>query len=159
MWSGLLPRPMLTLYIDVSNGLHRDIVLSLATAFLFFHCNNELCWTVLDKTSVALFYFQNWFVIILNFCCKTLWCMTCVLLYSLDSPSCEVCLFDPSFCGFNREFTWGTAEVRASWIRVAFTMMVSALIQFILGGSATACIRAKKAIYQRLWQDFLTRNP
>ena len=38
--------------------------------------------------------------------------------------------------GFNREFTRGTAEVHASWISVAFTMMVSALIQIILGGSA-----------------------
>ena len=64
--------------------------------------------------------------------------MKCVLLYSLDSPSCEVCLFDPGFFrGFNRDFTRGTAEVRVSWIRVAFAMMVSALIQFILGGSAT----------------------
>ena len=43
----------------------------------------------------------------------------------------------PDFRGFNRDFTRGTAEVRASWIRVAFATMVSALIQFILGGSAT----------------------
>ena len=69
--------------------------------------------------------------------------MKCVLLYSLDSPSCEVFLFDPGFRGFNRDFTRGTAEVRASWIRVAFAIIVSALIQVILGGSATAGIRAK----------------
>ena len=57
--------------------------------------------------------------------------MKCVLLYTLDAPSCEVCLFDPGFFhGFNRDFTRGTAEVRASWIRVAFAMMVSALINF-----------------------------
>ena len=43
----------------------------------------------------------------------------------------------PDFRGFNQDFTRGTAEVRASWIRVAFATMVSALIQFILGGSAT----------------------
>ena len=49
----------------------------------------------------------------------------------------------PVFHGFNRDFTRGTAEVRASWIRVAFAIIVSALIQVILGGSATAGIRAK----------------
>jgi len=47
------------------------------------------------------------------------------------------------FRGFSREFTRGTIEVRASWIRVAFAMMVSALIQVILGGSAITRIRAK----------------
>jgi len=49
----------------------------------------------------------------------------------------------PIIRGINRDFTQGTADVRASWIRVAFAMMVSALIQVILGGSATAGIRAK----------------
>ena len=43
----------------------------------------------------------------------------------------------PIIRGINRDFTQGTADVRASWIRVAFAMMVSALIQVILGGSAT----------------------
>ena len=70
--------------------------------------------------------------------------MKCVLLYSLDLPSCDVGLFDPGFRGFNRDFTRGTAEVRASWIRVAFATMVSALIQFILGGSATAVSELNK---------------
>ena len=50
----------------------------------------------------------------------------------------------PVFCGFNRDFTRGTVKVRASWIRVAFATMVSALIQFILGGSATAVSELNK---------------
>ena len=68
--------------------------------------------------------------------------MKCMLLYSLCSPSCE-CLLEKILAirGFNREFTRGAAEVCASWIRVAFAMMVSALIQVILGGSATAVAR------------------
>ena len=70
--------------------------------------------------------------------------MKCVLLYSLDSPSCEVCLFDPGFRGFNREFTRGTAEVRASWIRVAFATIISTLIQIILGGSAIGAATTRR---------------
>ena len=50
----------------------------------------------------------------------------------------------PVFCAFNRDFTRGTAEVRASWIRVAFAIIVSALIQVILGGSATAVSELNK---------------
>jgi hypothetical protein len=103
-----------------------------------FRWINELWWTVVDKTSVVLLSLLSERVCNnFKFHYKTLWCMKCVWLYSLDSPSCKICLFDPGFRGFNRDFTRGTAEVRASWIRVAFATMVSALIQFILGGSAT----------------------
>ena len=45
--------------------------------------------------------------------------------------------------GFYREFTQGTAEVCASWISVALQQWLAHSIQFILGGSATAGIRAK----------------
>ena len=77
-----------------------------------FHWINELWWTVVDKTSVVrLFLLSELVCNNFKFRCKTLWCMKCVLLYSLDSSSCEVCSFDPSFCGFNREFTRGMAPV------------------------------------------------
>ena len=111
---------------------------------LFFHCNNELWWTVLDKTSIAL-------VLILDLVCNNfkfplqdsvMYEMRVVVLSGLAFVW-GLLIRSQFFCGFNRDFTRGTAEVRASWIRVAFATMVSALIQFILGGSATAGIRAK----------------
>ena len=59
---------------------------------------SELWWTIEDKTSVVLSSLLSELVCnIFKFPCKTLWCMKCMLLYSLDSPSCEVCLFDPDF--------------------------------------------------------------
>ena len=63
------------------------------------------------------------------------------------------------FRGFNRDFTRGTAEVHASWIRVAFAMMVSALIQVILGGSATQSV-VTLYIYRVGWSvPIRSRNP
>ena len=62
---------------------------------------NELWWIVVDKTSVVLLSLLSELVCNnFKFRCKTLWCMKCVLLYSRDSPSCEVCLFDPGFSWF-----------------------------------------------------------
>ena len=63
-----------------------------------FRWINELWWTVVVGISIILLSLLS--ELICNnfkFRWKTLWCMKCVLLYSMDSPSCEVCLFDPGF--------------------------------------------------------------
>ena len=82
-------------------------------------------------------------------CCCTLWTHLRVrFAYSI-----------PIIRGINRDFTQGTADVRASWIRVAFAMMVSALIQVILGGSATQSV-VTLYIYRVGWSvPIRSRNP
>ena len=102
-------------------------------------------WTLMTLVVELLqyFYAQNWFVIIFKFHYNILWCMKCVLLYSLDLPSCEFLLIWCCFLhGFNREFTRGTAKDCASWIRVALQQWLAHLIHFCWGGSAIAGIRA-----------------
>ena len=65
----------------------------------------------------------------------------------------------PIYRGFSREFTRGTAEVCASWISVALQQWLAHSIQFILGGSATAGIKAKQTAYQRLQPLFSNNKP
>ena len=46
-------------------------------------------------------------------------CMKCVLMYSMGLTFVWVITYEILvYSGFNREFTWGTAEVYASWIGV-----------------------------------------
>ena len=115
--------------------------LSRCQAFVSYHVLFPLNkWTLMTLVVELLqyFYAQNWFVIIFKFLCNILWCMKCVLLYSLDSPSCEFLLIWSCFLrGFNREFTRGTAKDCASWIRVALQQWLAHLIHFCWGGSAT----------------------
>jgi hypothetical protein len=73
--------------------------------------------------------------------------MRVVVLSGLAFMWVIACLI-PVFCGFNREFTRGTAKVRASWIRVALQQWLAHLIRVILGGSATAGIRAEQSILE-----------
>ena len=120
--------------------------------------NNELSWTVVVKNFCNPISLSELFHNILN-SAEYSECMKCVLMYSMGLTfmwviTCEILVYS----GFNREFTWGTAEVYTSWIGVALQRWLAHWAESFRAVPPQLVPELSKA-YQRVHQAFLTRNP
>jgi hypothetical protein len=114
-WNGIRPRPTLRIPSDVVPGLSMTSVLTTC-------CNRRVCFPLLGTIALTvcnLFSrFETSYFIWKLLEYNSLWCKNVMVIVSLDSPSCEVTLFDPVYRWFigmlpdrPRDYTvWSTLE-------------------------------------------------